>query len=144
MLGAISGRPPALDLERERALLDLLLEAASADLLASAHDCGDGGLGGDARRVGRRAGTGSRSPCRATSRRTSRCSPSRPRAPSWRWRPSASSSWRTCAAARGVPFATVGETGGPRVVFDGLFETTVHELRDVYEGAIPRLLGEDV
>ena len=28
------------------------------------------------------------------------------------------------------------------MVFDGLFETTVHELRDVYEGAIPRLLGE--
>ena len=48
------------------------------------------------------------------------------------------------AAARGVPFAAVGETGGPRVVFDGLFETTVHELRDVYEGAIPRLLGEVV
>jgi hypothetical protein len=48
------------------------------------------------------------------------------------------------AAARGVPFAMVGETGGPRVVFDGLFETTVDELRDVYESAIPRLMGEDV
>ena len=46
------------------------------------------------------------------------------------------------ATARGVPFAAIGETGGPRVVFDGLFETTVHDLRDVYEGAIPRLLGE--
>ena len=28
------------------------------------------------------------------------------------------------------------------MVFDGLFETTVDELRDVYESAIPRLLGE--
>ena len=45
------------------------------------------------------------------------------------------------AQAHGVPFATIGETGGPRVVFDGLFETTVDALRDVYEGAIPRLLG---
>ena len=44
VLGVISGRPPALDLERERALLDLLHEAASDDLLASAHDCSDGGL----------------------------------------------------------------------------------------------------
>jgi phosphoribosylformylglycinamidine synthase len=46
------------------------------------------------------------------------------------------------AAARGVPFAAVGETGGPRVVFDGHLESTVQELRDIYEGAIPRLLGE--
>ena len=44
VLGVISGRPPALDLERERALHDLLHEAAKDDLLASAHDCGDGGL----------------------------------------------------------------------------------------------------
>ena len=29
----------------------------------------------------------------------------------------------------------------PRVVFDGLFETTVDELTEVYENAIPRLLG---
>ncbi len=48
------------------------------------------------------------------------------------------------AAAHHVPLAIVGETGGPRVVFDGLFESTVHDLRDVYEGAIPRLLGEGV
>ena len=36
----------------------------------------------------------------------------------------------------------LGETGGPRVVFDGLFEIDVAELRDAYEAAIPRLLGE--
>ena len=38
--------------------------------------------------------------------------------------------------------ARLGETGGPRAVFDGLFETTVDELREAYETAIPRLLGE--
>jgi len=42
-----------------------------------------------------------------------------------------------------VPCARIGETGGPRVVFDGLFETTVDHLRATYERAIPRLLGED-
>jgi hypothetical protein len=36
----------------------------------------------------------------------------------------------------------LGETGGPRVVFDGLFESTVEQLRDAYEGALPGLLGE--
>ena len=44
VLGMVAGRPPALDLEREHALHVLLHEAATADLLAAAHDCGDGGL----------------------------------------------------------------------------------------------------
>jgi phosphoribosylformylglycinamidine synthase subunit PurL len=36
--------PPALDLEREAALQRLLVQAAAAGLLRSAHDCADGGL----------------------------------------------------------------------------------------------------
>ncbi len=38
------GHPPALDLAKERALHALLVEAAASDVLASAHDCADGGL----------------------------------------------------------------------------------------------------
>ena len=44
VLGDIGGMPPALDLRKERALIDLLVAAAAETLLASAHDCGDGGL----------------------------------------------------------------------------------------------------
>jgi len=40
----VSGRPPALILAEERALCDLLAEAASSRLLKSAHDCAEGGL----------------------------------------------------------------------------------------------------
>jgi len=47
------------------------------------------------------------------------------------------------AASHGVPFARVGETGGPRMVFDTLFETTVEEAHELYEGAIPRLVDSD-
>jgi hypothetical protein len=45
------------------------------------------------------------------------------------------------AARHEVPLARIGETGGPRVAFDGLFETTVEDLREAYETAIPRLMG---
>ncbi len=44
MHGLIRGVPPALDLERERRLQQLLVEAASSGLAASAHDCAEGGL----------------------------------------------------------------------------------------------------
>ena len=42
VLGVVAGTPPALDLQAERRLQDLLQEAAAGDLLASAHDCSDG------------------------------------------------------------------------------------------------------
>jgi len=43
--GRIAGVPPRLDLAREKALGGLLRSLASRRLLASAHDCSEGGLG---------------------------------------------------------------------------------------------------
>jgi phosphoribosylformylglycinamidine synthase len=42
--GVVAGQPPALDLERERAIQDLLVGLASAGVVRSAHDCSDGGV----------------------------------------------------------------------------------------------------
>jgi len=43
--GVVAGTPPNCDLERERALIDALLDAIAAGAVRSAHDCSDGGLG---------------------------------------------------------------------------------------------------
>jgi len=42
--GLVAGRPPALDLMRERAVTRLVLAAAAAGHIRTAHDCSDGGL----------------------------------------------------------------------------------------------------
>jgi phosphoribosylformylglycinamidine synthase II len=42
--GIVAGRPPALDLDRERALQKLLIGAIRDGLVDSAHDCAEGGL----------------------------------------------------------------------------------------------------
>jgi phosphoribosylformylglycinamidine synthase subunit PurL len=42
--GVVAGRPPALDLARERAVHRLVLAAAENGLLHSAHDCAEGGM----------------------------------------------------------------------------------------------------
>ena len=42
--GQLCGRPPSLDLDAERRLQKLLVVAAREGLLASAHDCAEGGL----------------------------------------------------------------------------------------------------
>ena len=42
--GVVAGAPPRCDLERERALIEALLDAIGAGAVSSAHDCSDGGL----------------------------------------------------------------------------------------------------
>jgi phosphoribosylformylglycinamidine synthase len=42
--GFLGGRPPAVDLAREKRLADVLIAAAGEELLSSAHDLSDGGL----------------------------------------------------------------------------------------------------
>jgi len=42
--GHVAGRPPALDLTREKAVLRLILSAAQSGYLHSAHDCAEGGM----------------------------------------------------------------------------------------------------
>ena len=39
-----SGRPPALDMEREKRVHEVVIRAIERGLLSSAHDCADGGL----------------------------------------------------------------------------------------------------
>jgi len=42
--GLVAGRPPAVNLEAEKALQDLMIELAGNGLLSAAHDCSEGGL----------------------------------------------------------------------------------------------------
>jgi phosphoribosylformylglycinamidine synthase len=142
VLGVVAGRPPALDLDRERALQALLIEAASMDVIASAHDCGDGGLaialvesaieGGHGFAV--TIGTDLPDHVALFSESASRAVVA--------VAPEHEGGFRDLASSHGVLATRLGETGGPRVVFAGLFETTVADLRTIHETAIPRLLGE--
>jgi len=141
VLGTVAGRPPALDLDRERALHLLLIEAARGDLLASAHDCGDGGL---AIALAESAMAGDHGfavslpgdvPSHVTlfSESASRAVVS--------VEPGTADALETLARQHSVPCVRLGETGGPRMVFGDLFEAPVEEARSAFEDAIPKLLA---
>jgi phosphoribosylformylglycinamidine synthase II len=144
VLGVVAGHPPALDLKRERALHDLLFEAARGDVLASAHDCADGGLAVALAEAAIAGGHGfavvlaSDLPAHVElfSESASRVVVS--------VAPEHQDSLAELAIAHGVPLSRLGETGGPRAVFDGLVDFTVAELREAHATALPRLLGEPV
>jgi phosphoribosylformylglycinamidine synthase subunit PurL len=142
VLGATGGRPPALDLDRERALLDLLHAAAGETLLRSAHDCGDGGLAVALAEsaIGEGHGfavtlTGDLPGHLALfSESASRAVVSVD--------PADEERLVALAAEHGVPCTRLGETGGPRAMVDGSLDVAVADLADTWELAIPRLLGE--
>ncbi|MBI4259490.1 MAG: phosphoribosylformylglycinamidine synthase II, partial [Actinobacteria bacterium] len=141
VLGKVSGRPPSLNFEHESRLHRLLHGLSRQDLVASAHDCSDGGLAVALAESAIAGDTGfavtvpGDLPPHVTlfSESASRAVVS--------VAPERAGALEDAARSMGVPFARLGETGGPRMVFDNLFETTVREARAAYEDAIPRLMG---
>jgi phosphoribosylformylglycinamidine synthase len=144
VLGVVAGQPPRLDLDREAALLRCLQAAAAEALLASGHDCGDGGIAIALAESAIEGGHGfavtipGDLPAHVAlfSESASRAVVS--------VAPEHEDRLVALAAEHGVPLARIGETGGPRAVFAGHVETTVEALREAYETAIPRLMGEPV
>jgi phosphoribosylformylglycinamidine synthase len=140
-LGVVAGRPPALDLDRERALHRLLAEAGRSDLLVSAHDCGDGGLGvalAESAIAGRTgfavALPGDLPPHVALfSESASRAVVSVVRDRAFRL--------EDLAGSMHVPFSRLGETGGPRMVIDAVTELSLEEATAAHEDALPKLLA---
>ena len=141
VLGTIAGRAPALDLEAEQRLNLLLLEASSADLLASAHDCSEGGLaialaesaiaGGTGFAVGL---PGDLPPhvalfSESASRVVVSVDPAR------------AAELEDLAGTLGLPLARLGETGGPRIAVDSVLDLALIEATAAYEEAIPKLLA---
>jgi phosphoribosylformylglycinamidine synthase len=142
VLGVVAGKPPALDLGKERALHRLLAASAARTVLASAHDCGDGGLAvalAEAA-IGRGHGfavsltTDLPAHVALFSESASRVVVGVD--------PADEEELTLLAAEHQVPAARVGETGGPRALIEGLVDIPVRQLTDAWEGAIPRLLGE--
>jgi phosphoribosylformylglycinamidine synthase subunit PurL len=141
--GLATGKPPAVDLDAERALGAALVEAIGMGLLRSAHDCSDGGLGVALAeccidgRIGADIHLDDELPGVVTL-----FSESQGRAVV------------TCAEAdvealedlldrHEVPYAVVGTVGGDALAVEGLFAACVDHLRGMYEPTLERLVHGD-
>jgi phosphoribosylformylglycinamidine synthase len=137
--GHLGGRPPRPDLAAERALASVLVAAASAGLLAAAHDLSDGGLAIALAESCLRGGLG----CRVAlpgDPFTYLFSESAARAVVAVW-PGREAGFAALAAAHGVPAQTLGAVGGGSLAVDGCFGIPVDELAAVHGGTLPALFG---
>jgi phosphoribosylformylglycinamidine synthase len=137
--GVIAGRPPKLDIEREKSLAEFLYDAAGAGLLHSAHDPSGGGLaialaesaicGGIGFKVQLPEGEPHRimfseSPSRAVIS----CGPER------------AERVHELLGRHGVPAAVIGEVGGSQLDY-GVVAVPLFEAVKGWEETLPTLLG---
>ncbi len=153
--GAVTGRPPVIDLDLERRVQAFLRGAIAAGLVASAHDLSDGGLAVAAAEACLAAGLGAALHLPAAGGRVDRLlfaeggarllvSVSADQAAGWQ-----QALEQAAAAGAPVPATPLGEVRqepllGIRQGTTTLVELPLEELRRTYEQAIPRRMGSGV
>jgi phosphoribosylformylglycinamidine synthase len=144
MLGKISGRPPAVDLDAESKLHRLLHDCSREYVLDSAHDLSDGGLAVALAESAIAGGAGFTValPDEGLSSHVALFSESASRAVVTA-RPGREDAVAQLATFHQVPAARIGLTGGSALRFEGLFEVPLSDALVVYEGAIPRVMSEE-
>ena len=134
--GAIGGPPPALDMEAEKALHQVLWNAAGAGLLRSSHDPSSGGLAIALAESAIAGGRGFRTDPSGYrelfSESPSRCLVTVD--------PSDEQKLLDVAVAAGVEVTKLGSVGGDTLAF-GDFEVPLAEATDAFEGVLPRILS---
>jgi phosphoribosylformylglycinamidine synthase len=137
----LGGRPPAVDFDAERQLAEILVAGSRDGMLSAAHDLSDGGLAQALVESCLQGGRGARIvvPDGADpfvwlfSETTARAVVALPRSEEPRF--------MDMCAARGFAATRIGVVDGESLAVQGLFDVPLTELRDAWEGTLPRLFG---
>jgi phosphoribosylformylglycinamidine synthase subunit PurL len=135
----LGGLPPAADFDAERQLAILVTAAASAGLLASAHDLSDGGLAIALAEACLYGGRG----CAVVLRGdpfTDLFSESAARA-LVSVVPGREQEFAALADEHGVPATVLGATTGDSLTVEGVFQIPLTELNQVWSGTLPAIFG---
>jgi phosphoribosylformylglycinamidine synthase subunit PurL len=137
--GHVAGRPPALDLTREKAVNRLMLSAAQSGYLRSAHDCADGGMLVALAECCLLGGIGVRCPAIRPE------PPLRLDAAFFGESPSryivsvpsrAMPEMQSLARRHNVELSLLGLAGGEHLEFEGQLRLSLAELREAWEGMV--------
>ena len=137
----LGGRPPRVDLAAEKTLAEVLVAGSRDGMLSAAHDLSDGGLAQALAEACLRGGRGARVvlPPDADpfvelfSESAARALVVLPRSEELRF--------TEMCDARGFPVRRIGVVDGDALDVQGSFTVPLDELREAYEGTLPRLFG---
>ncbi|MGF7236521.1 MAG: phosphoribosylformylglycinamidine synthase subunit PurL [Frankia sp.] len=137
----LGGRPPTVDLEREKLLAEILVAGSRDGMLTAAHDLSDGGLAQSLVESCLRGGRGARIvlPRDADpfvelfSESAGRAVVAVPRSEELRF--------SDMCSARGLPWRRIGVVDGDILEIQDAFTVELTELRRAHEGTLPALFG---
>ena len=137
----LGGRPPVVDLEREKLLAEVLIAGSRDGMLDSAHDLSDGGLAQTLVESALDGGIGARvvlptglSPfVQLFSESAGRALVSVPRSEELRF--------TEMCAARGLPLVRIGVTDGTSLDIQDVVTVELETLRTAWEATLPALFG---
>jgi phosphoribosylformylglycinamidine synthase II len=137
----LGGRPPAVDLAREKTLGEVLVSGSRDGMLSSAHDLSDGGLAQALAEASLKNGIGARVvlPAGLTpfvqlfSESAGRALVSVPRSEELRF--------TEMCDARGLPCTRIGVTDGSTLEVQDVLVVDLEELRTAHESTLPALFG---
>ena len=135
----LGGLPPAVDLDAERQLAIVVTAAASAGVLASAHDLSDGGLAIALAEACLYGGRGCAVALRGDAF-TDLFSESAARA-LVSVVPGREQEFAALAEEHGVPATVLGVTTGDALTVEGVFEIPLTELEQAWTGTLPAIFG---
>ena len=136
--GHLGGLPPAVDLDAERRLADLMVHAAKEVIVESAHDLSDGGLAVAVAEAAIRHGIGVTLELddpfadlfsETTGRALVVVAEENHEA------------FVSLAERFDVELSSIGRTGGDRIVVDGQFEVGIADLSERWSAVLPAVLG---
>jgi phosphoribosylformylglycinamidine synthase len=138
--GHLGGLPPRLELEAERGLAAVLVEAAARGLLTGSHDLSDGGLGIALAEACLAHDVGCTVSLLGDDPFTELFSESASRALVTVSSESFAALAELCAHHE-VPCSTLGNTGGSSLTVEGVLDIPLTELRQTHEATLPALFG---
>ncbi|NJQ03571.1 phosphoribosylformylglycinamidine synthase subunit PurL [Streptomyces zingiberis] len=139
--GHLGGLPPAVDLDREKLLADILISGSRDGMIDAAHDLSDGGLVQAVTESCLKGGNGVRLVVPdgldpfvlLFSESAGRAVVAVPRSEELRF--------TDMCGARGLPATRIGVVDGDAVEVQGQFSLPLAEVREAYEATIPALLA---
>ena len=139
--GHLGGLPPAVDLQRERVLSEVLVAASIGGTVGAAHDISDGGIAITLTEMAMKSGIGVKVSVPSDLDPFVFCfAESTGRAIAVVTAAHEAAFLASCSAA-GLPATRLGETGGDAVEIVGQFSVPISELRRSHEATIPAIFA---
>src|SRR5690606_7998057 len=139
-----AGLPPRLDMAREKAVQEAVRRMVREQVIASAHDCAEGGIAvalAECCIAGRR-GAQVRVPGEA--RADLLLFAEDPSRVIVAYDPARRAEVERIAAEAGAPFAVLGKVGGSSLAIEGMLDVPLERLARAYHRALPEMLGHSI